>query len=71
MGAVMDTFTKEEIDGWINAEGEIAQGRNYAEAFKFGFGQGLVAIRIRMDDEIKRRRASEQMHVDNVDNVKS
>lgn len=53
-----DTFTKAEIEAWLSAEGKRAEAADWAEAYKFGFAQGLVAVMARMDDEIKRRRVA-------------
>jgi hypothetical protein len=53
------TFTKEDIERWISELAREHEPHDYDERFKFGFGQGLVAVRAKMDDEIKARRGGQ------------
>jgi hypothetical protein len=55
-----ETFTNEQIDGWLLEISTEHVGRNYALAYKIGFLQGLTAVQVKMDDEIKRRKKEEQ-----------
>lgn len=51
------TFTKSEIEGWLATLGKkLDANKDFADPFKFGYGQGLVAVMAAMDNEIRRRK---------------
>jgi hypothetical protein len=50
------TFTKSEIEKWLAEIGEEIDRAEFDPVFKFGKGQGIVAVMAKMDNEIRRRK---------------
>lgn len=46
-------ITVADVERWMKVASERAQD-DYGEAFRFGYGQGIVAVMCAMDDEIKK-----------------
>jgi hypothetical protein len=59
-GANARMFSKEEIEGWLRELGEFCMSpkTEWQFPYKLGYTNGLTAVMIKMDDELRKRKQS-------------